>query len=153
MMDANANLTDHELTKFVRDSYLYDIIGNKHGHNQPQTYIRGTKTIDYMFGTKRVLEATRECGIVPFHEILHSDHCAIYIDIDIPFLLKGVIHYTPKEHNLVLHTKQMKRCKQYREKFTQQIKSSNLYERLQNLHTKCMFNFTPEDRNEFQYLD
>lgn len=87
MMDANTNTNDVSLQRIINSAKLYDILGATHGYNSPPTYIRGTKTIDYMFGTERVLQAVKNGGIRPFNAEILSDHRALWIDLDMSRIL------------------------------------------------------------------
>ena len=54
MIDANSSILDTRLQKIVRSGQLYDLLASKNGVNSPNTYVRGTNTIDYVFGTTNV---------------------------------------------------------------------------------------------------
>eukprot|EP00978_Attheya_sp_CCMP212_P020033 scaffold56873_cov59-Attheya_sp.AAC.1 len=48
-IDANADLLDPMLQKLLTDNNLVDLVGTKLGSDLPETYARGTKTIDHIF--------------------------------------------------------------------------------------------------------
>jgi hypothetical protein len=74
MCDANSPLNDAGFAKFVAKSKLYDLIGSKHGMGSPPTYLRGSKTIDYLLGTYDIAIASTESGYLKFKNGIHSDH-------------------------------------------------------------------------------
>ena len=88
MIDANTTTNDRQLLRIMNSAQLYDVLSAKHGLHSPPTYVRGTKTIDYILGTKRVVEAVRKCGIRPFNSDLISDHRALWLDLDIKYILR-----------------------------------------------------------------
>eukprot|EP00978_Attheya_sp_CCMP212_P000032 scaffold97_cov54-Attheya_sp.AAC.2 len=58
-MDANADLLDPMLQKLLTDNDLVDLVGTKLGSDLPETYARGTKTIDHIFGTAILATAVK----------------------------------------------------------------------------------------------
>ena len=52
MKDANADLNDTDWATFMNRGEIYDVLGTKHGYDTPNTYIRGSSTIDHMLATK-----------------------------------------------------------------------------------------------------
>ena len=89
MMDANSNLQDRALTQVLHKHKLNDALGIHHGYNQPPTYARGTRTIDYIFCSECIIDSISKCGILPYNELILSDHRALFIDIDINKAFKG----------------------------------------------------------------
>ena len=56
----------------------------------PPTYARGTKCIDYFLGTPKVKQSVLAHGFLPFYGgAWHSDHRAIFIDLDTRILFEG----------------------------------------------------------------
>ena len=87
MTDANTDTYDRKLQRIMNSANLYDVLSAKHGlHSQP-TYVRGQRTIDHIFGTKRVVAAVRKCGIREFNADIMSDHRALWLDLDIKHIL------------------------------------------------------------------
>ena len=111
MIDANDDMDNTEWANFVTRAELYDVMGMKHGHNSPSTYIKGTKTIDYILATSKVAESVTACGMFPYQTGIVTDHRGLWIDMDIPQLLKGGI--SPIHENLQQRPKckQKERCK------------------------------------------
>ena len=58
MLDANDDINNKDFGTFLEKSDLFDILGNQHSTHSPAMYIRGTKTIDYILGTRNVILAT-----------------------------------------------------------------------------------------------
>ena len=151
MMDANSNLQDGSLTKVINKHKLNDALGNRHGHTQPATYARGTRTIDYIFCSERIVDSIVRGGMLPYNEIIQSDHRALFIDIDINKALKGTIDIRDKKTTIHLTTKNKKMCKEYRELVSSGIQQYNLIERLDRIINEYKGgNF---DSNEYQEWD
>ena len=88
MIDVNSTILDYKIQKIIRSGQLYDLLASKNGVHTPNTYIRGTQTIDYIFGTANVHESLQNSGMLPFNHGIISDHQALWIDLHIPDLFK-----------------------------------------------------------------
>jgi hypothetical protein len=82
MINANKEMGDQPggLGQIVAKNGLFDILANRiDSENLPNTYMRGSKRIDYIFGTERVLQNCKSCGILPFCYGYASDHRATFV--------------------------------------------------------------------------
>ena len=138
MIDANASINDTHIQRIMHSADLYDLMCAKHGLNSPNTFVRGTKTIDFILGTKGVLDAIEYCGIRQFNADIISDHRALWIDLNIPKLLHKKL--APLYTRQPQMTSKNKRWSQYARKNTSTIlrnlhvqsNISSLYENLAN---------------------
>jgi hypothetical protein len=95
LLDANKEIgkTPGGLGQVIAKNGLFDIIANQHAaETYPNTYIRGTQRIDYIFGMEQVLKHCKTSGMLPFCYGYPSDHRAIFIRIDLPSILSSEIH-------------------------------------------------------------
>eukprot|EP00957_Ditylum_brightwellii_P035602 2698729-Ditylum_brightwellii.AAC.1 len=53
-IDANREIGDKKLGKFLTFTRSLDVIGSTHGTNSPPTYIRGKTTVDYILATPKL---------------------------------------------------------------------------------------------------
>jgi hypothetical protein len=75
---------------------LVDIIQHFHGiADEPPTYARGTRWLDYAFCTPNLLPSVTKCGILPYSEILDSDHRALYDNFDTKTFMGGNLASLP----------------------------------------------------------
>jgi hypothetical protein len=77
MIDANEDIGSKpgSMGQVIYKAGLLDIISSKHdAEKMPNTYARGLKRIDYLFGMEKVLEHCSTCGILPFGYGYPSDH-------------------------------------------------------------------------------
>ena len=96
MMDANTSILDGKLQKIIRSAQLYDLLAARHGVNSSNTYVRGTQTIDCIFGTAKVHKSLRHAGMLPFNHGVVSDHRALWVDLDIRrYLNQNCMMFTP----------------------------------------------------------
>jgi hypothetical protein len=66
-------------------------MANQHfSETYPPTYARGTKCIDYIFGSDWIQTYCKSSGILPLH--IGSDHRAIFIRINLQAILSTEIH-------------------------------------------------------------
>ena len=126
MIDANASINDNNLQRIMNSADLYDLMCAKHGLTSPNTFVRGTKTIDFILGTKGVLDAIEYCGIRQFNADIISDHRALWIDLNITKLLHKKL--SPLYTRQPQMTSKNKRWSQYARKHTSAI--------LRNLHVQ-----------------
>ena len=96
MMDANECIHERasKLRHIMSKHELTDIHrfrNETNGEEEWRTYARGTKKIDYIFGTPGVLEWTTKSGIEEFNARTQSDHRGLWIDIDLKSILGGQI--------------------------------------------------------------
>jgi hypothetical protein len=136
MIDANEDVSSSPggMSSVIASAGLFDLIQARHQADRyPNTFARGTKCIDFIYGTENVKQHCVASGILPFGYGYPSDHRAIFARIDISKILatevhpsescaiRGLIAATPKE----------------REKFMEELdlhyQSQNLYQRLQDL--------------------
>ena len=133
MLDANDTIGSSDFGKFLDQTELYYVLGNHHSAHSPPTYIRGTRTIDFLLGTKNVIQATKKCGMTSFNEGITSDHRALWADIDIPSLFKGSVPAPNQITQIPLRTTQKMKIRKIRRKAIHLFKSLNIRSRLDEL--------------------
>eukprot|EP00957_Ditylum_brightwellii_P159484 12140263-Ditylum_brightwellii.AAC.1 len=70
MADINSILGAGDVGKFVTDTDMIDLIGQKYGMGAVNSHITGSKQIDFIFGTKGTVNALQAGGILAFHELI-----------------------------------------------------------------------------------
>jgi hypothetical protein len=83
-LDANANLIEdtNGLQLMTQECNLIDLFSAIHPDiNEFPTQARGSKRIDYMLGTRNVIQFISKIGYLAFNDGFDSDHRAIYADI------------------------------------------------------------------------
>ena len=73
----------HELTDLA-----YPLINKDGLENEPPTHQRGSQRIDFIFCNLGIEKFISRIGILPMHDIVPSDHRAIYFDINLVAWLK-----------------------------------------------------------------
>ena len=82
MLDANAGHDDPSLSQFLLDCQLLDLHDDPNNPLLPETYFRGSKKIDFCFGSINVALAVSKSGILDYSDGLKfSDHRALFIDL------------------------------------------------------------------------
>eukprot|EP00957_Ditylum_brightwellii_P072242 5491636-Ditylum_brightwellii.AAC.1 len=74
MADTNSTLGDNKVGGFLAETELFDLIGQEYGIGHVNSHINGTKQIDFILGTSKVVEAFQSREIFPFHNIIILDH-------------------------------------------------------------------------------
>jgi hypothetical protein len=93
MMDANDSMIrpSSKFTKWVKEHELMDPHTYLHGtEGQPPTYIGGSTRIDYFLVSPDLIPYVSGAGIIPFNGYYESDHRALFIDVDLSTVLKGM---------------------------------------------------------------
>ena len=84
LIDANESITDSNslIGKLLSQTQICDPIFKQHrSKNQPNTHIKGSKRIDYIFCTQHISQYISSSGIFSFEFITTTDHRALFIDI------------------------------------------------------------------------
>jgi hypothetical protein len=84
VLDANANVNEdaNGIKKLITKWHMIDIYTHKHDdYEEFGTQERGSKRIDYMFGSRNILQYITNVGYPPFNEAFDSDHRSIFADI------------------------------------------------------------------------
>jgi len=77
------------LVRLCTDCGRNDIILAKHGRTDFDTYIRGSKVLDYFLIPPELEDAVLACGYEPYNIRTTGDHRAFYVDFDTAKLLGG----------------------------------------------------------------
>jgi hypothetical protein len=156
MIDANETVGEKPggITMILGKVGLIDLTTSKHPHGiPPHTYSRGSKKIDYMFGSIRVKEFCSRAGIAPFGLGYQSDHRALFVILDIKQILQTAVspidsasarrlqQATPKERQIFLENTHF------------HFENQNLYTRLEKLMSSPMTEWTTDQINEYEACD
>jgi hypothetical protein len=113
---------------------LVEIIQHHHGiAGEPATYARGRKRLDYLFVTPGLVSSVKRCGILPYSDIIDSDHRCIYVDFDTIMLFGGdpaILSPTPVG---ILHSRDAKGSAQYVEAVDKYMKAHKVEQRMKIL--------------------
>jgi hypothetical protein len=117
------------------------------------TYARGSRKIDFIFGTKRVAEFCTDSGIVPFGFGYPSDHRALFIRINISEILKARVTAVESRHARKLQNATPKERALFLEAVNSHYEQQNLYERMQKLREEASHQWTQEMIDEYEKCD
>eukprot|EP00957_Ditylum_brightwellii_P122260 9323424-Ditylum_brightwellii.AAC.1 len=133
MVGTNEGLDEKALGELILFAGMYNLMSTNHGLDTPNTHIKGSKALEYIFGAPNVLSATARIGMLKFHDGIPSDHCAIIADIHLKQLLHGEIQNTMKTPTKRLHPKFYRQNKSYRERAIKFFTKLNLKDRIKEL--------------------
>jgi hypothetical protein len=152
MINANEDIGSQPggLSNTISSAGLFDLVDARHNAGSyPNTYARGTKRIDYIFGTERVRKHCISSGILPFGYRYSSDHRAIFIRLKVGKVLSMTIHPSESSTTRLL----MSATPNERVKFIIELDihylSQNLYNRLQELWETPHTEWSDQHTNEF----
>jgi hypothetical protein len=132
---------------------MTELIRHLHPNSlEPNTHIRGSQRIDYIFGTAKVRDNSVEAGILPFEMGYHSDHRAIFVSIQMEKILTTKV----QSSDSITARKLQQAIPKERDIFIQEahryLDNQNIYNRLRELQSTDD-PWTEEDKNEYELCD
>ena len=112
------------------------------------TFIKGTRRINYMFGTSNLIPYIAQCGYLPFHEGIISDHRGMFLDLNQSLIDNKTKNYKPPKWEIGNHCK-MDQIRKYKEYITQQYQHNNIYERAERLYERAHIPFFESEKQTF----
>jgi hypothetical protein len=109
--DFNERLGDNlnGTAQLAAEFHLTDIFSIQHPHLQdPATYARGKKRLDYALGSARISAAVQACGYKAFNYRFHTDHRAYYIDLNTEILFGSATQTLAPYSSRILHSNNIK---------------------------------------------
>jgi exonuclease III len=123
---------------------LVEIIQHFHGTaNEPPTYARGTRRLDYIFCTTNLLSSVKRSGILPYSELVDSDHRALYVDFDTPTLMGGDIASLSATPVRILRSRDVRGREKYVEAVAKYMEDHQVLQRLMEISTQLV----PDEEN------
>jgi hypothetical protein len=156
MIDANKTLGDNTrgITEIMVNNNMADLVALHHGtSNEPNTYLRGSKRIDYILGTKRVQEFCTSSGILPFYNGYSSDHRPIYAAVDLDKLLSDQMTSLESQAMRFISKATPTERLKLLQLVDDHYRAHNIYERLQRLMQIPEDEWTAEHINEYEDCD
>jgi hypothetical protein len=118
------------------------------------TYARGSKKIDFIFGTQRVEKFCTGAGIVPFGFGYPSDHQAIFVWINMGEIMQANISTIESRHARKLQNATPKERLKFLEAVHNHYQHQNIYERLKQLRGELdPQDWNPEMIEEYEKCD
>jgi hypothetical protein len=139
LIDANesSNKSNGPLLQWIQRNNLIDVLLAHHGTTgEPETYIRGSHRIDYIFATHKILEFIQRSGILPYNSLGKGDHRPLYIDVDLHTYLKNYPSTTNQKVVRGVNTNNPRAVKLYRKRLQHFFQTSHFnrdMERLQSI--------------------
>ena len=129
MMDSN-DLHTKELEPIMTRKGLKELYVHRHGaNNEPETHIRGSTRIDFMYGSAGVQQSVRQCGIGAYADFCMTDHRHMFADLDLGELLAGHPPEIAEQEHRVLVTQNPRYKKIYKEKLKSFLDEHKLADR------------------------
>jgi hypothetical protein len=137
LMDANDTLQmpNSQLTSWAVKLNLSDVHTTLHGTvDEPATYSRGSSRIDYILSTEGILNYITEAGILPLHELVLSDHRALFIDVNMRAFLGGDPYDIMNINNRNLSTSDPRTVVKYQKLLLEGLENSDIENRVQQIN-------------------
>lgn len=146
---------DGKLCTLIASCGLKDPLALQHCSRPfPASHIRGTKRIDFLLVTPRLVPAVLSSGSLACHSLFHSDHRASFMDFDSLLLFADPAYEIapPSYRRLQLADPRLKN--QYRDVLHNQLQYPKVYDKVQHLQEVTESGtWTEEHTKEYQKLD
>jgi hypothetical protein len=139
MGDFNETLGDslQGLDSIINKYNLLDLLPYHHGMDgEVETYSRGTKRLDYAFGTQELAESIVRIGITPYNFVVASDHRGLFIDFDVDAFLGGDPSHLMSPALRGIKSNSPKQCRKYVEALTKYLTDHKVFERATRIQTQ-----------------
>ena len=113
MSDLNEGTDDPERTNEKFSDIGLTNIFSDYCYKTPRTYKFGSKTIDHMWATPKVMECVKGAGFAPFGYFPNTDHRPLFLDLDFRKLLASNHINLPKRISKLLKATNPKRINKY----------------------------------------
>jgi hypothetical protein len=144
MMDANEvpGTKPGDIGTILSKHGLIDLrLSRLSGENEPSTYARGSRRIDYMYATPFVSTHMIRTGSPPIGTgSFHSNHRGLFADINISAILNDTVSAIDSPSARLLNSKVVQDRKKFIAAYEQHLQSNNIYERIHKLSM-----MTPEE--------
>jgi hypothetical protein len=149
-IDANDTITskNNDFKQFVQNNNLYSATEHI---EQPATYNRGSKTIDYLLCTQNIKDTILGTGYLAFYEGgWKSDHRALFMDIDMTTIFGNLNKITPII-NRTLQSSNYSQMKFFMKQLNKNNKLDQLLNKLQNLNN--ILEWTDTEHQSLEEID
>ena len=85
-LDRNGKFTQAKgrIVRLYHECKLHDSFTHLHGRQcEAKSYIRGSHRIDFYVCIYNLLKVVKLCGMTGFNDITTSDHCGLYLDLQV----------------------------------------------------------------------
>jgi predicted transcriptional regulator len=135
MLDSNEDITNENssINQMVKNCGMIDIMQYLHPDIQPpETYQRGSKTIDAIFTTPHIAQATVRAGMEPYNNTIISDHRGLFIDVELDSIL-GICNRQTQNIPRIVTTKNHLGLITFKKELAKYIDQHNIIHRAQKL--------------------
>ena len=103
----------------------------------PATYSRGSKKIDFMACTPRVMSCVTGCAIEALSSGIKTDHRPLTVDLDVTTLFGGELQRIVPDSQRVVNSKSPRTALQYRKELMRLLGEQNILKRIDRLLEKA----------------
>ena len=136
MGDANDNIlrTTSKFGGLMDSLNLFDI--HRYHHYPaapPETYLRGSTQIDYMYASSNLLPYIHNCGMTSYHSFVDSDHRGLWIDVYLSKFLGNNPMIAPNIASRTINSSDRKQVQDYRTHLLRYWRDHNISQRTSTL--------------------
>jgi hypothetical protein len=150
--DANADILDPDFQTMILTTGLVDLMAQRLGPDLPETYIRGQKTVDHAYGSKRLAKTVEGAGYLAYNDGILADHRGFFLDLNRQKLLGQDQNVVTREER-ALTTNNKQGAAQYQLIASKGIISKNIPQRLKDVEQQSFNGFSPEVIQVLEEID
>jgi hypothetical protein len=118
-----------EFAKITTEFNLTDIYRHRHGLDEPATYQRGHRRLDYILCSPELLSSVTACGIMPFKQLSSSDHRTVFVDFDTKLLFGSLPSELASSKHNPFHSRDYENSETYITRVNAYCEEHDLYRR------------------------
>jgi hypothetical protein len=149
-IDANESVTEKnsQIYQLLQDTNLEQLVDTDPA---PATFIRGTKTIDFIIGTSAIKRVTVANGYLPFYSgAWDSDHRGLFIDVNVDTILENMTDVDTTPKRILQSSNKLMACK-FLNNLAKDKQLKLMHEKIMKLTQKKKF--TKKDLQQLEQID
>ena len=154
MLDTNSDLTKKYTVKLLHQTNMYDVMGYMHNTQTPNTYIRGSMSIDFIFATASLLSTIKQASMIWFKDGIQNNHRGLCLDLNYKDVPQNIVttsdtqfgKYTPL-------TKHVVHCTHLKKRYTELYQSSQIADKIATLKKNLPSQSRQQSITDLNYID
>lgn len=145
---------DGSIATLMATCGLVDIFAAQHSGKLPNTYTRGTKRLDYVLVTPRLVDSVERTSMLPFHTIFDGDHRPLLVDFNARKLFGDDSYEIQRPQARGLKLTDPRQVEKYLDLVGQQLTYHKIFDKTERLRdTSKDENWTQAQVQQYEKID
>jgi hypothetical protein len=133
---------------------LCDFLALLHPPPYPSTYAYSKNRLDYILISQDIASSAIHSGVLPLYSVFHSDHNAVYLDLNSQTLFGDTTHPVAPPHRRGLQLRDPRKIETYITALHKQLSYHNILDKISILDTSLTTNtWTSSHTLEYEKID